>query len=171
MKKRCDSEVLLKAGIVCLKGRITPLEEKRVVEELASLSVQDIPFITLYISSKGGSMKFALRLHDILKKSTKKVVGIVIDNAYSMAAIVLQGCSERKAYEDALFLIHDVRLAEDVTPNDELNERKEKGQEIIYKILSECSGRTVMEITEVCRQNKKMSAHEAKALGLIDEVI
>lgn len=171
MRKQQSSDVLLKSGAMRLGGRISPKTELAIIESLAYFSVQHHPFLTLFISSKGGSMECALRLFELLKSSSKQVVGIVEDEAYSMAAIVLQGCFRRKARKGAHLLFHNVRPAEHAIPSDELDEKRKKGQEAIYKILSDRSGKTIEEVAAICRKDKKMSAEEALELGFIDEII
>lgn len=172
MKKECGLSVLLKEGAVYLKGRITPENVHIVMEALAFLSIQNIPSVSLYINSGGGGVDPGLDLYDLLKRSRKKMIGIVEGRCSSMAAIVLQGCETRKAYHDAYILIHDISFDRDVAASDkELAERKRKRQERVYAILSERTGRSVEEIREKCKENKKMSAQEALRFGLIDEII
>lgn len=173
MKKESDLSVLLKEGAVHLKGRITPGNVHIVVEALAFLSIQNISAVTFYIHSGGGGFDPSMDLYDLLKRSKKTMVGVVEKKASSMAVVVLQGCAVRKAHRDALILIHDLSLGENIgtSDKDDLAKKRKIAQEKIYRIFSERTGRSMEKVAAKCKENKKMSAQEALEFGLIDEII
>lgn len=172
MGKECGLQVLLQEGGVRLEGGITPKKVHAIMEALAFLSIQNISSVMFFINSGGGGVDPGLDLYDLLKRSQKKMIGIVDERCSSMAAIVLQGCAVRKAHHDAYILIHDIFPGKGVdASNDGLLENRKRKQEKIYRILAERTGRSIEEVVKKCKEDEKMSAKEALEFGLIDEII
>jgi ATP-dependent protease ClpP protease subunit len=93
-----------------------------------------------------------------------------------MAAVILQGCAIRRAFEHSEILIHNVRVRKDLGKLLKGNLEKEleesiKTQESIIEILAWRTKQSVDLIRQRCDEEKSMSPEEARTFGLIDEVI
>ena len=170
-------EDLLNKRIIYLEGGIDQEAAKNVGKALLWLNTQDsTKEITLYIDSVGGNVEAGLDIVDMIKHISAPVMGIVYRSANSMAAVILQSCSKRKAMRQSDILIHDttvpaVTLAEIEENPDKVLKRAKESQQRIYQILSERSGKNIEEIKKLCKEDKRLSAYEALELGFIDEVI
>lgn len=158
-------------GEIRLKGEISEKNVSLIMDAFAVLSVRNPPAITLYINSVGGSVREGLELFYQIENMKRPIIGIVRTKASSMAVILLQACATRRAHSEATFLIHDLYFEGSGTLGDAASALRERKQKEVYGILSRKTGRSMEEIAAKCRENKKMSAEEALAFGLIDEVI
>lgn len=174
-------DVLLKKGIVYLNERVSEREVSRIIDAIITLNAEGMTPIPLYINSGGGDIDAALSAYDVLRHSNAPIIGIVQQRACSAASIILQGCHQRKAFKHAQILIHNGSLSIDkkydhiqVDPEKEIRsifEDSQKKRRFMYAIYAERTGKSVEEIKEICLADKALYADEAKALGLIDEVI
>ncbi len=170
---------LLDKGIICMDGEITM--DSGIICVLIERLNMDTNYdkIILEINSPGGLLEWGLDIYYSVKYSKKPVTGIVNVHAESMAAVVLQGCSKRQAYKDSYILLHNLNINEvpeflgvtDEKEREEIIKRGMKDQELIYKILTDRTGRSMQEIGLKSREERPMYAEEAKEFGLIDEVI
>jgi len=147
-------------------------------EALLQLTARGSPDIQIFISCRGGMVDPGLDAYDMLRYYEGKKTGVVVGFAMSMAAIILQACDTRKAYQHAGILIHHIAqgsVSLDVLRSPkktaELRNSLERSQQKQYKILSGKTGKTVEEISKACERDVAMSAEEAKEFGLIDEII
>ncbi len=65
----------------------------------------------------------------------------------------------------------DLDALRDSAETKKIKKNLEKDQKRIYKILSDRTGHTVVEISAECVKNQSMTSEEAMRFGLIDEVI
>jgi len=169
---------LLKHGIIDLGGDVDEDMVRYVREALIRLTAQGSPQVEVMITSGGGSVKVGLDIYDALRYYVGKKAGIVHGFAQSMAALILQACDHRRCLRHAFLLIHHVaeeRVSLDVLRDDEklrrLREDLEESQSRLYKILSTRTRKSVDEIGVACSQEKEMTAEQALAFGLIDEIV
>jgi ATP-dependent Clp protease, protease subunit len=135
------------------------------------------PEITVLISSNGGSAECGLMIYDYLSTYPNKVNGVVLDIAKSMAAIILQACTVRRATMHSQIRIHHISrrsvsldIIRDKKKMAETLKEMEKNQARQYKILSMRTGKDVKTIRNVCKKDEDMNVEEALAFGLIDEI-
>lgn len=174
--------VLLEKRVVYLNNRVDDKEAQRISEAFIMLNAQsnNVP-ISFYITSGGGGTEAGLSTYDIVRHSHAPVIGIVQQKAHSAASIILQGCHVRKALKHAQIIIHNGSITMDKEVDDfETNAEEEirnvveiirKRRELMYAIYASRTGKGIEEIKGLCREKNILSADEAKALGLIDEVI
>jgi len=138
--------------------------------------------ITLYIDTSGGSVTHGLRIFNTLKAINSPIKGIVVGQASSMGAVILQACDTRLAVRHSHILIHTVSRTKTISLSllelknvkkelDVLQEELREAQEIIEDIFLERTGQTKETIKKKCREGKIMTAEEAKEFGLIDDII
>jgi ATP-dependent Clp protease protease subunit len=146
------------------------------------LNGRDKENITLNISSLGGSVDHALAMHDMIAehgKVTANLTGFVA----SAATLISTGAAHRRMSKYAFYLIH--KAMKWIDTFDALNEddiealiaRLEKEKDELSKITlqlamlySDHTGKSVKEILALMKEEKWLSAEEAKEWGFIDEV-
>lgn len=170
-----NRDVLLQETAV-LKGKITEKKAKKTIDLLRHAIANKEAHPVLYINSGGGKVVPSIDLYHFLRDQ-ETVTGVVVGACHSMALIVLQGCRVRKAHHNTRFTIHDITITIKGSVWQiergilELIEARKIVQWKVYAILAERSGRPIEEIAKKSQRVTSMSADEAKALGLIDEII
>ena len=158
-------------------------EADGLIEQLFELNKSEGP-IFLFFNSRGGSFPGARKLYDNISLSPNPVIGIVIGDAFSAAAMVLQACTTRYASEGSQILVHHVFLpVQDlVLRHDDTAESVWKGLEkdlgkikkndkVFIKAMSKKMTIPQEEIIKLMDKDQAISAKKALKLGLIDEVI
>lgn len=131
--------------------------------------------IQMYINSPGGSVYAGLGMYDTMQFVTPDISTICTGMAASMGAILLTAGShgKRTALKHSRIMIHQpsggaMGQASDIEIT--VNEvRKLKGE--LYEILAYHTGQTTTQIAADSDRDKWMTAEEAKAYGLVDEVL
>lgn len=131
--------------------------------------------IQLYINSPGGSVYAGLGMYDTMQFIAPDVATICTGIAASMSAVLMAaGAPEkRSALKHARIMMHQpsagaVGQASDVqiTVNEVIKLKNE-----LYEILSNHTGQSVEKIAKDSNRDFWMAAEEAKAYGLVDEVL
>ena len=107
-----------------------------------------------------------------------KTLGIACMYTFSAAAVILQACNCRQAAANTELLIHHLRetsITLDIMRSKKkmagLRKEAEVAQRKLDEILSRRTGKTILEIRAESQKDKEMTADEALAFGLIDEII
>lgn len=167
---------LLKDRIVFLGTPIDDMVANIVIAQLLFLQMQDPQKdINLYINSPGGSVSAGLAMYDTMQFLTCKVNTYCIGIAASMGAVLLAAGSKGKRYAlpNSDIMIHQVSGGAQGTASD-----VERTVEYMYrlkqrlnKILAHHTGKTPEEVEKDADRDYYMTAAEAKAYGLVDEVL
>ena len=131
--------------------------------------------ILLYINSPGGSVYAGLGIYDTMQYVNPDVATICTGMAASMGAVLLSGGAEKKrsALPHARVMIHQPSGGMQGQSRDmeiTLKQMQELRKDL-YTILANHSGKTYEEIERDSDRDYWMRAEEAKAYGLIDEVL
>ncbi len=131
--------------------------------------------IQLYINSPGGSVSAGLGIYDTMQLISSDVATICTGMAASMGAVLLAAgtAGKRSALPHSKVMIHQpLGGAEGQASDIEITARQIlQTREELYEILSEHSGQTTEKIAADADRDYWMRAEEAKAYGLIDEVL
>lgn len=131
--------------------------------------------IQLYVNTPGGSVSSGLGIYDTMQLVNCDVATICTGMAASMGAVLLTAgaAGKRSALPHSRVMIHQPLggvqgQASDIeiTAREIMRTKKE-----LYEILSEHSGKPVETIEHDADRDYWMSSSEAKAYGLIDEVL
>jgi len=131
--------------------------------------------ILVYINSPGGSVYAGLGIYDTMQYVNPEVATICTGLAASMGAIILLGgqAGKRSALPHSRVMIHQPMggaqgQASDIeiTAKQILILKKE-----LYEIIAKHSGKSIKDIEANSDRDYWMKAEEAKAYGLIDEVL
>lgn len=167
---------LLKDRIIFLGEEVNDVTASLVVAQLLFLAAEDPDKdINLYINSPGGSVTAGMAIYDTMQYIKPDVSTICIGMAASMGAFLLAGGAKGKRYAlpNAEVMIHQPSggargQATDIRIHAENILRTKKK---LNDILAENTGRTYEEIERDTERDNFMSAEEAKAYGLIDDVL
>ena len=168
---------LLMERIVFISGEITNETADVVVAQMLFLEA-DNPNkdITFYINSPGGSITAGMAIYDTMQYVKCDVSTICVGMAASMGAFLLAAGTKGKRFSlpNSKVLIHQPLIsglggqASDVLIHAE-NLRQTK--ETMNRLLSEMTGQPLEAVVRDTDRDHYMSAFEAKAYGLIDDVI
>jgi ATP-dependent Clp protease, protease subunit len=167
---------LLKERIIFLGEEVNDVTASLVVAQLLFLEAEDPEKdIHLYINSPGGSVTAGMAIYDTMQFIKCDVSTTCIGMAASMGAFLLAGGKKGKRYAlpNAEIMIHQPlggaqgQATEIEIAAKHILQTKEK----LNKILSENTGKPYEEVCADTERDNWKSAEEAKAYGLIDEVI
>lgn len=167
---------LLKDRIVFIGGPIDDNVANVVVAQLLFLESEDPDKdIHLYINSPGGVVTAGLAIYDTMQYIRPDVSTICIGQAASMGSLLLAAGAKGKRYALPLarIMIHQPHGGAQGQSTDIQIQAKEilRLREIGNDILVKHTGQERARIVEDTERDNFMNAEEAKAYGLIDEVI
>ncbi|OQP60235.1 ATP-dependent Clp protease proteolytic subunit [Niastella populi] len=131
--------------------------------------------IQLYINSPGGSVYAGLGIYDTMQYISPDVATICTGTALSMSAVLLcaGAAGKRAALQHARVMIHQPSGGIQGNASDieiTMNEIKKLQQEL-YSVIARHSGQSYEKVHEASDRDHWMKAQEAKAFGMIDEVL
>ncbi len=167
---------LLEERIVFLAGPVTDMNANVVIAQMLYLVSKDPKKdIKLYINSPGGSVTAGLAIYDTMQFIKCPVSTICIGLAASMGAVILAAGTKGKrfALPNAEIMLHQVAGGMQGQATDiEITAKqilKIKGK--INEILASCTGQPIDNVENDTDRDFYMTSVEAKAYGLIDDVI
>ena len=167
---------LLKERIIFLGGPIDDSVANVVVAQLLFLESEDPDKdIHLYINSPGGVVTAGLAIYDTMQYIKPDVSTICIGQAASMGSILLTAgaAGKRYALPHARIMIHQPLGGAQGQSTDIQIQAKEilRLREVGNNILAHHTGQDPEKINVDTERDNFLSAEEAKAYGLIDEVV
>ena len=131
--------------------------------------------ISIYINSPGGSVTAGLGIYDTMQFISSDVATICTGMAASMGAVLLVAGAEgkRSALPHSRVMIHQPLRGVQGQASDIEIEAKEiqKFKKELYTIISNHSHQSFEKVWNDSDRNYWMTADEAKAYGMIDEVL
>lgn len=167
---------LLKDRIVILGGPINDDVANSIVAQLLFLESEDPDKdIHLYINSPGGVVTAGLAIYDTMQYIKPDVSTICIGQAASMGSLLLTAGAKGKRYALPLarIMIHQPLGGAHGQSTDIQIQAKEilRLREVGNDILCRHTGQTRKKIVADTERDNFMTAEEAKAYGLIDDVV
>ena len=167
---------LLNDRIIFLSEEVNDATASLIAAQVLYLEAQDPDKdIQFYINSPGGSVTAGMAIYDTMQYIKGDVATITIGMAASMGAFLLSAGTKgkRMALPNAEIMIHQPSAGTQgqITDMAIHQKRLQVIKERMNKIMAENTGRTVEEVTTACERDNFMSAEEALAFGLIDQVI
>lgn len=168
---------LLKERIIFLGGPISDAVANIVIAQLLFLDHEDQKKdITLYINSPGGSVTAGMAIYDTMQYVKAGVSTICVGVAASMGAFLL--ASGRKGKRFALpnseVLLHQVAIESMGGQAVEIEIGAKhilKIKEKLNQLLARHTGQPLAKIEKDTDRDYWLSADEAKAYGVIDEIV
>lgn len=169
-------DLLLENRIVFLIGEVSYRLATEVIMKLLYLdNLKRGSEISLYINSPGGSVDDTMAVYDTMRFVASPVATYCVGRAQSGAAVILAAGMKGKrfALPHAKIMLHqpwggltgqaaDIKIqAEEIL----------KAKDMINRILAEHTGQSLERIATETERDRYLSADEALAYGLIDEVL
>ncbi len=167
---------LLKDRIIFLGEEVNDVTASLIVSQLLFLESEDPgKDIQLYINSPGGSVTAGMAIYDTMQYIKCDVSTICMGMAASMGAFLLSGGTKGKrfALPNAEIMIHQPSggAQGQATEIRIVAEHILKTKKKLNEILASNTGQPLEVIEADTERDNYMSAEEAKAYGLIDQVI
>jgi ATP-dependent Clp protease protease subunit len=167
---------LLRDRVVFLGREIDDAIANVVIAQLLFLDSEDPDKdIMLYINSPGGSFTAGLAIYDTMQWLHCNVATVCIGQAASMGSFLLAAGApgKRFALPHASVVIHQVLAGFKGQATDiEIHAREiMRAKATINELYAKHTGQPVEKITQDTERDNFMTAAEAKAYGIIDEVL
>lgn len=167
---------LLKERIIFLADEVNDQTASLVVAQLLFLESEDPnKDIQLYINSPGGSVTAGMAIYDTMNYIKCDVSTICIGMAASMGAFLLSSGAKGKrlVLPNAEVMIHQPSggAKGQATEIQIVAENILKTKKKLNEILAKNTGQDYEKVVEDTERDNFMSAEEAKAYGLIDEIV
>ena len=167
---------LLKERIVLLCDAVNDVTASLVVAQLLFLDSEDpTKDIQLYINSPGGSVTAGLAIYDTMQLVRADVSTICMGMAASMGAFLLAGGQKGKRYvlPNAEVMIHQPSGGSQGQATDIKIQAEHilAMKERLNRILAENTGKPIEVIEKDTDRDNWLTAEEAVAYGLVDEII
>ncbi len=167
---------LLKDRVVFIGTPIDDVVANLIIAQLLFLQMEDPEKeVSIYINSPGGSVTSGLAIYDTIQFLKPDVNTYCVGQAASMGAVLLCAGTKGKRYSlpNARIMIHQPWGGAQGTVSDINIQAKEisRLKERLNEILAKHTGQPVSKIEKDTDRDFFMSADEAKAFGLVDEVV
>jgi ATP-dependent Clp protease protease subunit len=167
---------LLKDRIIFIGTPIDDYIANLVVAQMIFLEGEDPDRdINLYIQSPGGVVSAGLAIYDTMQFVKCPVSTLCMGLAASMGAVLLTAGATGKRYclPNAKVMIHQVLGGASGQATDVEIATKEmlKTRDQLNQILAKHTGKSMEQIAKDTDRNHWMTSEEAKAYGLVDEII
>ena len=167
---------LLSERIVFLGQEVDDQIANLLIAQILHLEAEDPDKdINLYINSPGGLAYGGMAIYDTMQHVRCDVATICVGMGMSAAAMILCGGAEGKRYAlpSAKLMIHQGSAGARGAPRDmEIHLREVLATtHRMTEILSHHSGRSMEEVEHDLDRDYFMTAEEAKAWGLIDDIL
>ena len=167
---------LLKERVIFLVGEVNDQTANLVVAQLLFLESENPDKdISFYINSPGGSVSAGLAIYDTMQFIKPEVSTLCMGMAASMGSFLLMAGAKGKrfALPNSKIMIHQPSGGTSGQATDiEIHAREIiKTREQLNKIYADRTGQSVEKIASDMERDRYMSADEAQAYGLVDQVI
>ena len=167
---------LLKDRIILLGDEVNNATANAIIAQLLFLEADDPDKdIFLYINSPGGSVSAGLAIYDTMNFIKPDVSTVCLGMAASMGAFLLAAGAKGKrfALPNSEIMIHQPMGGASGQATDIAIHAAHilRTRENLNKILAERTGQSLEQIRQDTERDNFMTAEQAKAYGLVDEVM
>ena len=167
---------LLLDRIVFLAGEVHDEMANAICAQLLFLQSQDPKKeISCYVNSPGGSVTAGLAIYDTMQFVKCPIATYCIGQAASMGAVLLSAGTKGRRFSlpNARIMVHQPSGGAEGKATDIEITTKEilRLKDVLNGILAKHSGKKFADVVKDTERDYFMSAEEAKAWGLIDEVL
>ena len=167
---------LLKDRIIFLGGPISDVTANAVIAQLLFLEHEDAKKpITIYLNTPGGSVTAGMAIYDTMQYVKPDVSTICIGIAASMGAFLLASGKKGKRFvlPNSEILLHQVMGgAEGQAIEIEIAAKQiVRTKERLNQLLAKHTGQSLAKIERDTDRDFWLTAEEAKAYGVVDEII
>jgi ATP-dependent Clp protease protease subunit len=168
--------LLLRERIVFLGQEVDDQIANVIVSQMLYLEAQDPDKdISLYINSPGGQAYAGMAIYDVIQHIRPEVSTICVGMGMSAAAMILCGgaTGKRLALPNARIMIHQGSAGARGAPTDMEIQLREvlATTRRMAEIIAHHAGRPIEQVERDIDRDYFMTADDAKAYGLIDDII
>jgi len=161
--------------IIWLAGPVNDRMSTVVQAQLMFLDNLETKDITLHVDSPGGSVKSGLSIVDVMDYVSSDIITINTGMAASMGSILLGAGTKGKRYSlrFSRVMLHQVSSGAEGNIQDmriSLQEA-EKYNELLFGLLGQYTDKDPKQVMQDASRDKWLSSEEAKAYGIIDNII
>lgn len=168
---------LLRDRVILLEGEVHDHMANLIVAQLLFLESEGDKAISMYINSPGGSVTAGMAIYDTMQFIKPEVNTIVMGQACSMGSLLAQAGEPGKRFilPNARHMIHQPsggargQATDMLIQVEEILEMKRNLTNIYVKHNSK--GKTFEQLTQDMERDNFMSADQALAYGLVDQII
>ena len=166
---------LLKDRIVLIGGPIDDHVANLVIAQILFLEAEDPEKdIQMYINSPGGVVTAGMAIYDTMQYVKSPVSTICIGQAASMGAFLLSAGTKGKRFATpySRIMVHQPAGGAQGQATDIDIQAREilRMKEVLNTLLSSHTGQPIEKVSQDTERDYFMSAEEARAYGIIDEV-
>lgn len=167
---------LLKERIIFLVGPVTDPVANSIIAQMLFLASKDAEKdIQIYINTPGGSVTAGLAIYDTMQYVKCPISTVCVGLAASMGATLLAAGAKGKrfALPNAQIMMHQVAggVSGEAIEIEITAKQIIKIKEKLNKILAKHTGQSLEKVERDTDRDFYLDADEAKAYGIIDEVI
>ncbi len=167
---------LLKDRIIFVTGAVDDHLASVVTAQMLFLEAENPDKeISLYVNSPGGVVTSGMAIYDTMRYIRPPVSTLCIGQAASMGSLLLAAGAkgQRRALPNARIMVHQPSSGFQGQASDIERHAHEiiSLRERLYAIYSELTGQDTQAIEKALDRDTFMSPEDAKAFGLIDEVV
>ena len=167
---------LLKERIVFLGTEVDDTVANLIMAQLIHLEAEDpSKDISIYVNSPGGSITALFAIYDTMQYIKPDVSTLCMGQAASAAAVLLAAGTRGKRYAlpHARILIHQPHGQAGGQAVDIEIQAKEilRYRRLLDELLAQHTGQTLEKVSKDTDRDFIMTAEEAKAYGIVDEII
>ncbi|WP_343948255.1 ATP-dependent Clp protease proteolytic subunit [Nonomuraea longicatena] len=167
---------LFEDRIIFLGVQIDDASANDVMAQLLTLeSLDPDRDISIYINSPGGSFTAMTAIYDTMQFVRPEIQTVCLGQAASAAAVLLAGGTpgKRFALPNARILIHQPSTEGGGQASDIEVQAREilRMRALLEEIVARHSGKEAVDVRRDIERDKILNADEAKAYGLIDDII
>jgi len=161
--------------IIWLAGPVNDRMSTVVQAQLMFLDNLETKDITLHVDSPGGSVKSGLSIVDVMDYVSSDIITINTGMAASMGSILLGSGTKGKRYSlrFSRVMLHQVSSGAEGNIQDiRISfQEAEKYNELLFGLLGKYTDKDPKQVMEDASRDKWLNAEEAKAYGIIDNII
>jgi ATP-dependent Clp protease protease subunit len=166
---------LMMDRIIWLAGPVNDRMSTVVQAQLMFLDNLEKKDIILHVDSPGGSVKSGLSIVDVINYVSSDIVTINTGMAASMGSILLGSGTKGKRYSLSFsrVMLHQVSSGAEGNIQDmriSLQEA-EKYNDLLFGLLGKYTDKDPKQVLEDATRDKWLTSEEAKAYGIIDDII
>ena len=166
---------LMMDRIIWLAGPVNDRMSTVVQAQLMFLDNLETKDITLHVDSPGGSVKSGLSIVDVMDYVSSDIITINTGMAASMGSILLGAGTKGKRYSlrFSRVMLHQVSSGAEGNIQDmriSLQEA-EKYNELLFGLLGQYTDKDPKQVMKDATRDKWLNSDEAKAYGIIDNII
>ena len=167
---------LLVDRIIFLGTPVDDTVSNIIIAQLLFLQMSDAKKdIHLYINSPGGSVTAGLAIYDTMQYLTCDVNTYSIGQSASMGAVLVAAGTKGKRYAlpHSTIMIHQILGGAEGQASDvEIRVKYMLNQKrTLNKLISKHTGKPIDQVEKDCDRDNFMTVEEAKAYGLVDQVV